>query len=41
MEHDLVEKRLVRQGQVDDVGDEETEDGETQHDWVDDAEDVL
>ena len=40
MEHDGVEKCLARQDQVDDVGDEETDDRDAQHDGVDDPEDA-
>ena len=40
MEHDGVEKRLVREDQVDDVGDEETDDRDAQHDGVNDPENV-
>ena len=41
VEHDRVEKSLARQDQVDDVGDEEAEDRDAQHDGVDDAENVF
>ena len=41
VEHDRVEKCLARQDQVDDVGDEEADDGDAQHDGVDDAENVF
>ena len=40
MEHDRVEKCLAGQDQVDDVGDEEAEDRDAQHDGIDDPEDV-
>ena len=40
VEHDGVEERLVREDQVDDVGDEETEDRDAQHDGVNDPENV-
>ena len=41
VEHDRVEKSLVREDQVDDVGDEEAEDRDAQHDGVEDAENCL
>ena len=41
VEHDRVEERLVRQDQVDDVGEEQAEDGDAQHDGVEDAENCL
>ena len=41
VEHDRVEKCLAGQDQVDDVGDEEAEDRDAQHDGVDDAENVF
>ena len=41
VEHHRVEERLVREDQVDDVGEEQAEDGDAQHDGVEDAENCL
>ena len=41
VEHHRVEERLVRQDQVDDVGEEQAEDRDAQHDGVEDAENCL